>query len=196
MIILVNNTLNESVAMYFPKLVDVLKKSKYTFKIVTKTEDLKNIHPTDVKGIIISGSPLMITKQSIIPNIDQYLLNVLCMLRFDVPILGICFGSQLINNLYGGTLRKLRKPFCEEAVLMFSKEHPFSKSVTKGRFCLSYVINEVPPDFKVIAHAQIRSKVIPCLIKCKTKNIYGCLFHPEFTEDTHYIIHDFLKLCT
>jgi GMP synthase-like glutamine amidotransferase len=184
MILVIDNTLNQD--QYFPLLMGVLS---CTYKVIQSESDLRSVREKDVTGILISGSPLMVTKKSIRDNIDQFALNTFCIMRYDVPILGICFGCQLINVIFGGNLRKLRSHFCQDSEVKLSKER------ISGRFCLRYIINKVSPMFKTVGLSVIRGDNVPCMIKHKTRKIYGCLFHPEFHPKTHYIIKDFLQEC-
>lgn len=189
-IFVVNNTMREEGAMYLPFLLSYLRSKRVSYKVVTRSADLARVRRADITGVIISGSPLMVTKESVVPNLDQYLLNIMVALRFDVPIMGICFGCQLINTLYGGRLRKLRTPFCEDA-----KVYIGGKGGGDARFCLSYVIQDVSQDFEVLGSAMVRRRLVPCLIKHKERPIYGCLFHPEFHAGTHWILERFLGEC-
>ncbi len=171
---------------YFPKLLDVLS-CKY--KIIKSESDLKSVKHKDVTGILISGSPLMVTKDSLRHNIGQFVLNSLCIMSYDVPIMGICFGCQLLNVMFGGKLIKLKSHFCQDSTVNMS-----DKDIL-GRFCLRYVIKDVSPNFEILGETKIRGHKVPCFIKHKTRNIYGCLFHPEYHPETHYLILKFLKKC-
>ena len=189
MILVINNTINQKNAMYFPMLIKHLRSMKgFRYKVVNTQKDLEKIDVDQVTHIIISGSPLMVTKDSIVPNLDQFILNILSILRFNVPILGICFGCQLLNILFGGKLKRLRKMFCEDTPL-YRKDLP----ATDVRFCLTYVIDEIPPSFEVLGRANIRNHQVPCMIKHKDRPIYGCLFHPEFHDGIVDIITNFIN---
>jgi len=60
-----------------------------------KTKDIKN--ESNLKGIILSGGPLSITKTSYL-GISKQILN------FNKPILGICYGHQLLAKEFGGVV--------------------------------------------------------------------------------------------
>lgn len=187
MILVINNTMNYKESMYFPLLIKYLKTIKgYKYKVVSTYEDLQTIKGS-VSHVIISGSPLMVTKDSYIPNLDQFILNVLSILRYDVPTLGICFGCQLLTVLFGGKLKKLRKTFCEDTVMYQRSSDPMNV-----RFCLNYIIKDVPSSFEVLGRASVRTHQVPCLIRHKERPIYGCLFHPEYHEGTHEVISKFI----
>jgi anthranilate/para-aminobenzoate synthase component II len=155
---------------------------------VTSLADLGKISDTPT-GIILTGSPLMVTATDIARHTDQFILNLLVLRTYpQVPTLAICFGAQLVNQLYGGRLQRLRTPFCADARLHHSNQ--------PARFCLSYVIAEPPPAhlFMVTDTATIRGRRVPCLLQHRTKPLTACLFHPESHSATHYILNDFLNI--
>lgn len=186
MILVINNTIQQGHVAYFPHLIKLLKTNRLRYKVVSKYDELSKVDAAKITHIIISGSPLMVTPESYVPNLDQFILNIVSIIRCDVPIFGICFGCQLLTVIFGGKLQKLRGPFCEDTVLDGTK--------TNIRFCLNYVIKEVPPSFRVLGRAMIRSVHTPCYMKHKTRPIYACLFHPEFYSETHKYILDFLDI--
>lgn len=176
--------------MYFPHLVRFLSKNTPQFTIVNSMKELESVDVLSITGVILSGSPLFVARESMtLSNMDHYLVNIMAIVGFDVPIIGICFGCQLINFLFRGTLTKLEKTFCEDATVTIANDK------IKARFCLNYIIDRVSPDFDVVATAEVRKKVIPCVIKHKHRPVMGCLFHPEFHTATHQVLYDFLDLC-
>ena len=58
-----------------------------------KLKELKNI-----KGLILSGGPSTVTKKNF-PNISKEIF------QNNIPILGICYGLQLIVKIYGGSIK-------------------------------------------------------------------------------------------
>lgn len=189
MILVVDNTLSQEKAMYFPLLVATLKKLGAQYRVVSSLSELFDIQPRQVDGVILSGSPLMVTEKDINSHLKLIVLNTLCISLFDVPIMGICFGCQLITSIYGGTLTRMRTSFCKDAMVRYGM------TALNGRFCLQYIVRKPPKEFEILATSNIGShKNVPCLMKHKTKQLYACLFHPEYHEETHYIIRDFLHI--
>ena len=68
-----------------------LKSNKLT------AEEIKNMN--NVKGIILSGSPNSVTQDGAL-TLDPEILNL------GIPILGICYGMQLITHMNGGQVEK------------------------------------------------------------------------------------------
>ena len=69
----------------------------YTIREVIKIKNL-----TGVKGFILSGGPSTVTKNKY-PNIPKWLF------KKKIPILGICYGLQLIAKMCGGTIKSQKK---------------------------------------------------------------------------------------
>ena len=70
---------------------------------ILNLKDLKNLNYSKyIKGIIFSGGPDTVVNKKI-PNISRKIL------KYNIPILGICFGLQLITKLFGGQVKSKRK---------------------------------------------------------------------------------------
>ena len=68
-----------------------------TIKDLNKIKDYKQI-----KGIILSGGPSTVTKKNYLSIPKRIFLK-------KIPILGICYGLQLIAKLFGGSIKSLKK---------------------------------------------------------------------------------------
>ncbi len=146
---------------------------------VITIKELTNIEKFEkIKGIIFSGGPSSVTDKSY-PKISSEIF------KKNIPILGICYGLQLIAKMYGGKIKKqnIKREFGK--VTIFSK----SKSIlTKGFFkrnesnvWMSHqdAVVKLPKHFINISYS-LNSKFTA--IQHKTKNIYGIQFHPEVTH--------------
>lgn len=186
-ILIVDNTMGED--QYFHMILGVLKSSSIPYKIVKDMKGLRRIDPKTIKGVILSGSPLMVVQESMTKNMDQFILNMSIVTMFHkVPILGICFGCQLLNVLFGGSLLKLNRLYCKD-----NNVYIRNNKILLGRFCLHYVIDKVASSFNVLGKTNINEHSVPCMIKHRKLPLYGILFHPEYHEETHYLILKFVK---
>ena len=209
LIVVVDNTQSQRILQFFPKLLEYLD-SKGKEYIVIKgnhegVETLLSMDITNIDGIILSGSPIMLPE--LFPNfqhpksahaIRQIITNIECINRFSnkVPILGICFGCQLMNIMDGGTLsnvggdRVLCKTMNVQSTIKKSR-----LSELKGKFCCKYMPDKLASAFTTKMTVDIEAKTYPCIIKHKRKRMWGCMFHPEALKSTHFILDTFIDKC-
>jgi GMP synthase (glutamine-hydrolysing) len=131
-----------------------------------------------IKGIILSGGPSTVTKK-------KYLRVPKEIFSKKIPILGICYGLQLISKLFGGSIKSLKKKReFGRAILYKKKESLLTKNFfnkKKASVWMSHqdVVTKLPKDFKVIASTN-ESKLT--IIENAQRKIYGVQFHPEVTH--------------
>ncbi|MDD5147655.1 MAG: glutamine-hydrolyzing GMP synthase [Candidatus Daviesbacteria bacterium] len=163
-----------------------------------------------VDGIIFSGGPASVynaprykKRRDIIasdyekgaPTIDPEVF------KLGIPILGICYGQQLICQLLGGEVKAGFKKEYGPAILELKnqkiKESKLLEGIPDGiTVWMSHgdEVIKVPNDFETIA----TTKTIPhAVVENKNKKIYGIQFHPEVvhTEFGTEILENFLKIC-
>jgi GMP synthase (glutamine-hydrolysing) len=152
---------------------------------------LKDIDET-TKGIILSGGPLnvyQINKYSF----DKKIINL------NIPILGICFGHQILSKLNGGRVKQskhrefgLANIYKKNESLLISNF--FNKQKSK-KVWMSHAdqVSKLPKSFKVIA-SSTNSKF--AIVENKLKKFYGIQFHPEVThtENGKKLISNFIFL--
>lgn len=147
-------------------------------------QEVKNINPT---GIILSGGPMSVYDSSA-PDID------LDILKINVPILGICYGLQLLCKKFGGKVEPAEDREYGKAVLNLVDESKLFKSIrNNSKVWMSHgdYLTELPEGFKITGKSD-HSPI--CAIENVEKNIYGVQFHPEVahTEEGKKIIDNFL----
>ena len=136
-------------------------------------DDFKNI-----KGIILSGGPDTVTKKNF-PKIPKEILSK------NIPILGICYGLQLVAKIFGGKVKSLKKSReFGRAILIKKKKYLIIKNFFKksdNPVWMSHqdAVVKIPKEFKVIASTK-ESKMT--VIENENKKIYGLQFHPEVTH--------------
>lgn len=132
-----------------------------------------------LKGIILSGSPFSVNDEHA-PRPDvKALANRL-------PVLGVCYGAQLIASLSGGEVGKSTHREYGRAHLQILEEDPLFTTVPEGsQVWMSHAdtIQKLPEDFKIIA----RTESIPVAAykagkKFAEKPVYAIQFHPEVTH--------------
>ncbi len=152
----------------------------HTFSI----EEIKRLNP---KGIILSGGPMSIYDEEA-PMIDNEIFSL------GVPVLGICYGLQLISNNFGGKVEPAENREYGKAEIIIDTETPLLKDVRSNSIVwMSHgdFVTKFPEGFKVDAHTN-NSPI--CAISDVEKNIYGLQFHPEVahSEEGKKIIKNFL----
>ena len=144
-----------------------------TINDLYKIKNFKNI-----KGIILSGGPSTVTKKKF-PRIPKYIFLK------KIPILGICYGLQLIAKLYGGSIKSQKNKREFGRAPLFKKNNSlliknFFK-MKKQEVWMSHqdAVTKLPNGFKVIASTN-ESKLT--IIEDVKNKIYGIQFHPEVTH--------------
>ena len=146
-------------------------------EIITPKELTKIKKYRYIKGIIFSGGPSTVTGkrfQSVPSDI----------FKKNIPILGICYGLQLIAKIFGGKIKpsKKRREF-GRAFLIHRKKSLLTKNFLNSRksVWMSHedAVVKLPTNFKTIASTK-NSKLT--IIENSEKKIYGVQFHPEVTH--------------
>jgi GMP synthase (glutamine-hydrolysing) len=144
----------------------------------------------DPKGIIFSGGPASVYNSGApIPENKIF--------EMKLPILGICYGHQLIVNNYGGKVRRANKEY-GSSLLMVDNDSDLLSGLEKSiRAWMSHgdEAEQVPKNFEIIGHTESAKAAA---IANREKSIYGIQFHPEVvhTEQGVEILKNFvLKIC-
>jgi GMP synthase (glutamine-hydrolysing) len=152
---------------------------------------LKDIDKT-IKGIILSGGPLNVYQ------INKYSFDKK-IISLNIPILGICFGHQILSKLNGGRVKQSKHREFGLANIYKKNEsllikNFFNKQKSK-KVWMSHAdqVSKLPKNFKVIA-SSTNSKF--AIVENKLKNFYGIQFHPEVThtENGKKLISNFIFL--
>ena len=172
----------------FDKILILDFGSQYTQLIARRVREChvySEIHPYNIsvervkllspQGIIFSGGPASVYEKKA-PLCDPALL------KMGIPILGICYGMQLIAQLLGGEVTHSEKREYGKAKLTLDKRGKLFKGLGKGGNQLVVWMSHgdhvktLPTGFYAIAH----SKNTPfAAIEGVQKRIYGLQFHPE-----------------
>ena len=150
-------------------------------------EELQKLNPT---GIIFSGGPSSVySSDAPIPENKIFDMNL--------PLLGICYGHQLIVNKYGGKVKRANKEYGSSLLTIDNDEDLLNGIGESVRAWMSHgdEAEQIPEGFKVIGHTESAKAAA---IASKEKSVYGIQFHPEVvhTEQGTEILKNFvLKVC-
>lgn len=167
--------------------------SQYTQLIARRVRELNvycEIHPfhhfpapdQDVKGIILSGSPYSVY--------DAHFADIdLDALLGKYPILGICYGAQLIAKKLGGNvMRSQKREYGRAMVHLLMTDDPFLKDVKEdAQVWMSHAdtISAIPPNFELIANSgTIDIAAYKSNKGAYDKPVYCLQFHPEVIHST------------
>lgn len=146
-------------------------------EIIPHDLDVEEIRSRAPKGIILSGGPKSVHEPGA-PSADPQLLDL------GIPVLGICYGHQLMATLLGGTVEKGAKgEFGRTALearggLLFA-EQPFEQNVWMSH---NDAVVVEPQGFRVTA-ASSASPV--AAMEAAERGLYGVQFHPEVVHTPH-----------
>ncbi|MBI2599535.1 glutamine-hydrolyzing GMP synthase, partial [Candidatus Daviesbacteria bacterium] len=153
-------------------------------------EALEKVQKEKPQGIIFSGGPASVYDEDS-PTISKDIFNL------KIPVLGICYGEQLLCQLLDGQVKPGFKKEFGPAELLIKESKGLLKDVPSGiTVWMSHgdEVVKVPTGFETLA----KTKTIPhAVIEDNKKKIYGIQFHPEVvhTEIGEKVLENFLKTC-
>jgi len=155
------------------------------------TTPIEEIKAFGARGLILSGGPASVHQGSA-PKITRDVFSL------GVPVLGICYGEQLICDLLGGEVTPgATREFGRAEIEVVSENALFGDfwtSANKYQVWMSHgdKVNRLPPGFKVTA----RTESAPfAAIADEGRRIYGVQFHPEVahTPDGAKLLSNFVR---
>ena len=153
----------------------------------TSLEELQKLNPT---GIIFSGGPSSIYNQDApMPKDGIY--------EMGLPLLGICYGHQLIVDKYGGKIKRANKEYGSSLLTVDNDQSILGRVGDTVRAWMSHgdEAEQIPDGFQVIGHTDGAKAAA---IASEDKRVYGIQFHPEVahTEQGTEILKNFvLNVC-
>jgi GMP synthase (glutamine-hydrolysing) len=154
------------------------------FKVYEIHKGEKPRHPSEYIAAIITGSHSNIDEKN---QWTKQLKDWIITARYsNIPVLGICFGHQVIAEALGGKVEKSAKGInigYEKITLTpAGNEDPLFKNIKDDLITFKshqYYLTKTPPESIVLAKNNAGG-----IESFKTGKIYGVQFHPEFTKET------------
>jgi GMP synthase (glutamine-hydrolysing) len=145
----------------------------------------------NIKGLVLSGGPSSVYEKNA-PRLDPLILEV------ELPILGLCYGHQLLAQITHGKVEPA--VYKEYGIAQVEIDKPIGVLEglkSKERVWMSHgdTVFAMPPEFEVLAHTE------SCPVAAfthKKKPIYGLQWHPEVihTENGMTMLQNFIfKVC-
>ena len=146
--------------------------------------DIKSLNPS---GIILSGGPMSVYDEGA-PHIDKEIFNL------GIPVLGVCYGLQLIANNFNGKVEPAEDREYGKANLKIIRNSKILNNVSENSVVwMSHgdLITKVPDGFTIDAET---SNTPICVLSNEDSDVFGLQFHPEVahSEDGNRIIKNFL----
>lgn len=154
----------------------------------TNLDKIKEIAP---KGIILTGGSFSVYAEDA-PALDKEIFNL------GIPVLGICYGMQLITYLLGGNVERAdKREYATTAVRLDNTSSLFAGFENENDCLMTHsdFVSKLPDGFVNIAST---SNCPNAGMANESKKIYGIQFHPEVNHTVNgtKMIHNFVyKIC-
>jgi GMP synthase (glutamine-hydrolysing) len=164
-----------------------IRENKVYSEIFPFNVSIQKIEEFKPKGIVLSGGPSSVyDKEAPMPDVRIFDLGI--------PILGICYGMQLMAYCLGGRVSRAKRREFGKAILRISKHIKLFKGISNEIVVwMSHGdrIERMPPNFKKVAFTENSPIAVMANIR---KDFYALQFHPEVvhTQMGKKIIRNFL----
>ncbi|MEM4281753.1 MAG: glutamine-hydrolyzing GMP synthase [Candidatus Caldarchaeum sp.] len=146
-------------------------------EVIPYTASYGHVFPDNVRGFVLSGGPASVYEPQA-PRISLESLG-------GRPVLGICYGHQLIANLFKGLVRRASKREYGRVELRVVEDCELFKGLpNKFNVWMSHsdVVEKLPPGFRTAASTDTSPN---SAIYDSVRKIYGLQFHPEVVHTEH-----------
>lgn len=152
--------------------------------------ELKTIDLSVFKGIIISGAPILITEVDPTPYLEAFSW----IKAFKKPVLGICFGHQILGMTHGAFASRQKEDRDWQVIESYQDSPIFDKLPHEFEMmedhceCIS-----IPPDFILLAGSDA---CVNEAMQHENKPFYGVQFHPEVSGNQGFLLlENFVNIC-
>ena len=156
-------------------------------EVVPYNISIEKIKEKSPKGIIFTGGPSSVYSENA-PKCDARIFEL------GIPILGICYGVQLMTNVLGGSVKKAKTREYGATEVNIDTTSPLFKGFeSTNQFLMSHTdfVETVPEGFKNIGST---SSCPNAAMENQDKKLYGIQFHPEVNSSINgtQVIKNFL----
>jgi len=154
-----------------------VREARVFCEVLPYNVSLKVIKEKNPKGIIFTGGPASVLEENA-PVCDREIFNL------GIPILGICYGMQLMAAMLGGSVTKSEDREYGQVSLYLNPEEnsKLFKGINQETTCWmshTYCVNKLPEGFRSIAKTE---NCPVAAMEHNEKKLYGLQFHPEVTH--------------
>ena len=149
-------------------------------EILSYTSSPERIMEKGYKAIILSGGPASVYEANA-PQCDKAIFDM------GLPVLGICYGAQLMANLLDGYVEKSGSPEYGSTMVQVDKKaalfaSPNVEDVTATWMSHTDYIKTVPYGFNITAKTE---NCPVAAMENNSRKLYAVQFHPEVTNSIH-----------
>lgn len=154
-----------------------LRQLGVTVEYTYPDDALSSIKKSKPDGIILSGGPSSVYEKGA-PSIEKKLFTL------GIPVLGICYGWQLMAQKLGGAVKNTVKEYGPQTLRVQKPTGIFSFPKKEFRVIVSHgdTVTTLPSGFTIAASTP---QVVNTAVADKTRHLYGVQFHPE-ADHTEY----------
>lgn len=173
-------------AQYNQLIARRVREANVYCEVVPCDISIAEIKKRNPKGIIFTGGPSVVYEEGA-PTVDQGIFDL------GIPILGICYGAQLIVHLNGGEVEAaVRREYGKKDLVL--EPHAIFKNIPTNTTCWmshTYQVKHLPDNYEAIANTD------HCPVAAfanDVKKVYGFQYHPEVmhTPEGTKMLHNFL----
>jgi GMP synthase (glutamine-hydrolysing) len=172
-------------SQYTQLITRKFRELSYTSEIITVEDGIERLKTTKPKAVVLSGGP-----QSVFEDKTDYSPFFA---DKNLPVLGICYGMQILGQFFGGKVEKGVQGEYGLAKLHCRKGFSIKGLPEKSDVWMSHSdhVSVLPKDFKLIFESE---NGLVAGIKHETSPILGLQFHPEVVHTVHGkdVLHYFL----
>ncbi len=164
-----------------------IREYKVYSEIYPFNADLERIKSFNPKGIILSGGPSSVYEEGApLPDLEIF--------KLGIPMLGICYGMQLMAYLLGGEVSKaIKREYGRAEIVIDDDKDIFFGISPKTKVWMSHGdhIEKLPVNFTIFGHTS--NSPIAAMAD-RNKGFYALQFHPEVvhTDEGSKILHNFV----
>ena len=141
-------------------------------EIYSYRTDIEKIKEMNPKGIILTGGPNSVYEEGAATCSKE-------LFELGIPVLGLCYGAQLMMHLLGGHVCKAPVREYGKIEVTVDNNSKLFKNVSEKTICwMSHndYIEKEAPGFKIIAHTD---NCPVAAVEWEEKNLYAIQYHPE-----------------
>lgn len=152
--------------------------------------DLNQINLGDFKGVIISGAPILLTEIDPLPYQELFAW----IKTYENPLLGICFGHQMLGLSFGGFASRQKEDRDWQTIETLIDSPLFNRLPHEFDMMQDHCESvSIPPNFE---HLAVSDACVNEAMQHKEKLLFGVQFHPEVSGNLgSVLIENFVNIC-